>query len=169
MDAIYLRISKNIWGETASLVASSDFRVKKYCSWGWDFRQRKMRVWNTRASRRHRRSKGSVGALIMAIEYKIAWGIYLGAGLILLSLWSWVSQIISSSILRNVSRATVFLLIFLPWNLPGEDGYYAPASLVILLEYSIGSAEKIGGALLALASSIGSVSVFCILREIFKR
>ena len=105
----------------------------------------------------------------MDIEYQIAWGIYLGAGLILFSLWFWVSQIISSSILRGVTRVTLFLLIFLPWNLPGEDDYYAPASLVVVLEFSIGSAEKIGGALLALALSIGSVAVFYILRGIFKR
>ena len=105
----------------------------------------------------------------MDIEYQIAWGTYLGAGLVLFSLWCWVSQIIASSILRSVSRATVFLLIFMPWNLPGEDGYYAPASLVIVLEFSIGSVEKIGGALLALSLSIGSVAAFYILRGIFKR
>ena len=105
----------------------------------------------------------------MDIEYQIAWGIYLGAGLILFSFWCWVSQIIASSILRGVSRATVFLLIFMPWNLPGEGDYYAPASLVIVLEFSIGSVEKIGGALLALSLSIGSVAAFYILRGIFKR
>ena len=105
----------------------------------------------------------------MDIEYRIAWSIYLGAGLIFFSLWCWVSQIISSSILRGMSRATVFLLIFMPWNLPGEDSYYAPASLLIVLEFSIGSAEKIGGALLALSLSIGSVAALYILRAIFKR
>ena len=128
-----------------------------------------MRVRNTCAPRRYRKSKSSLGARIMDIEYQIAWGIYLGAGLILFSLWFWVSQIIPFSVLRSVSRATVFLLIFLPWNLPGEDDYFAPASLIVGLEFSIGSAEKIGGALLALALSIGIVTIFYILRGIFKR
>ena len=50
-----------------------------------------------------------------------------------------------------------------------RGGYYAPASLVIVLEFSIGSVEKIGGAFLALSLSIGIVAAFYILRGIFKR
>ena len=106
---------------------------------------------------------------MMDIEYQIAWGVYLGAGLIFFSLWCWASQFITSSVLRGVTRATLFFLIFLPWNLPGESGYYAPASLVVVLEFFIGSGDKIGGALLALALSIGSAAVFFVLRGIFKR
>tara|TARA_B100001093_G_C26807355_1_gene1006059 strand:+ start:1430 stop:1747 length:318 start_codon:yes stop_codon:yes gene_type:complete len=105
----------------------------------------------------------------MGIEYQIAWGIYLGAGLIFFSLWCWVSRFIASHVLRGLSRATLFFLIFLPWNLTGEDGFYAPASLVIVLEFFIGSADKIGGALVALALCIGCAAVFFVFRGIFKR
>ena len=106
---------------------------------------------------------------MMDIEYQIAWGVYLGAGLILFSLWCWVSQYISYGIPRAVSRASLFFIIFLPWNLPGQSSYYAPASLIIVLEFFIGSADKIGGALLALCLSIGSAVVVFVLRGIFKR
>ena len=105
----------------------------------------------------------------MDIEYQIAWGIYLGAGLIFFSFWCWVSQFIASNVLRGLSRATLFFLIFLPWNLPGESGSYAPASLIIVLEFFIGSADKIGGALVALALCIGFAAIFYVLRGIFKR
>ncbi len=105
----------------------------------------------------------------MDIEYQIAWGIYVGAGLIFFSLWWGFSQIIASGILRGTSRTTLFLLIFLPWNLPGQGTYYAPASLVVVLEFFIGSADEIGGALLALAFSTGIAAVFVVLREILKR
>ena len=105
----------------------------------------------------------------MDIEYQIAWGVYLGAGLIFFSLWCWASQSIASNVVRGLTRATLFFLIFLPWNLPGESGYYAPASLVVVLEFFIGSGDKIGGALFALALSIGSAAVFFVLRGISKR
>jgi hypothetical protein len=106
---------------------------------------------------------------MMDIEYQIAWSVYLGAGLIFFSLWCWASQFITSNVLRGVTRATLFFLIFLPWDLPSESGYYAPASLVVVLEFFIGSGDKIGGALFALALSIGSAAVFFSLRGIFKR
>ncbi len=105
----------------------------------------------------------------MDIEYQIAWGIYLGAGLIFFSIWCWISQFIASSLFRAVSRATLFFLIFLPWNLPGEGWHFAPAILIVVFEFFIGSADKIGGALFALALSIGSSTVFFALRAVFKR
>ena len=106
---------------------------------------------------------------MMDIEYQIAWGVYLGAGLISFAFWCWASQFFASSVLRGVTRATLFFLIFLPWNLPGEGDFYAPASLIVVLEFFIGSGDKIGGALFALALSIGSAAVFFLLRGIFKR
>tara|TARA_Y100001970_G_C13470700_1_gene479518 strand:+ start:139 stop:459 length:321 start_codon:yes stop_codon:yes gene_type:complete len=106
---------------------------------------------------------------MMDIEYQIAWGVYLGAGLIFFSLGCWFSQFIVSGVLRGLFRATLFFLIFLPWNLPGEVAYYAPASLVVVLEFFIGSADKIGGALVALALSIGGAAFFFVIRGIFKR
>ena len=105
----------------------------------------------------------------MDIVFLFGWGVLLGAGLIFFSFWCWASQFIASSALRGVTRATLFFLIFLPWNLPGEGDFYAPASLVVALEFFIGSGDKIGGALFALALSIGSAAVFFSLRGIFKR
>ena len=56
---------------------------------------------------------------MMDIEYQIAWGVYLGAGLYFFSLVLG-EPIYCFYVLRSVTRATLFFLIFLPWNLPGE-------------------------------------------------
>ena len=102
---------------------------------------------------------------MMEIEYQIAWG-YIGGGAYFF--FGANSQFIVSTVFRGMT-ANLFFLLFLPWNLPGEVAYYAPASLVVVLEFFIGSADKIGGALVALALSIGGAAFFFVIRGIFKR
>ena len=105
----------------------------------------------------------------MEEHYFVAWGIYLGSGMMFFVLWWQLNSFIGIKIFRDFSRGLMFLLIFFPWQISVPEKHYVPASLIVALEFSIGSADEIGGALTALLFSIGCLCFVLILRAIFNR
>ncbi|MEM6709493.1 MAG: hypothetical protein AAF648_11960 [Pseudomonadota bacterium] len=66
--------------------------------------------------------------------YGIAWLVVFGAGLVTLGCWFMLTRAIGYSWLRTTLRCLVAGWILLPAPVPGFDGQYAPAYIVVLFE-----------------------------------
>ena len=74
-------------------------------------------------------------------SYVVAWGIYILAGIGCCVVWWKLTSYISHKGWRELQRGAIAVLIFTPWYTAESPDFFAPASLVLLMDLILAGAD----------------------------
>ena len=81
-------------------------------------------------------------AFIGQYQYSIAWGVYLGAGVLFSLFWWKLTSRITHSGWRDLLRGVALVVIFTPWYAGDAHEHFAPAIVIVLLDLILGSTDN---------------------------
>ncbi len=106
--------------------------------------------------------------MAFSLEYWVAWACYFGFG----GLFAWQLFALTeawSFLGRALIRGSFFVLAFTPWTLQDPSGYFAPALIILMMDFLLkGDASTLEGGLALLIVYLGmvmAVTVYAALRR----
>lgn len=66
--------------------------------------------------------------------YLLVWAGYLGVSLVALFAWWQLTRWVAWRALRELLRATLVIILLVPWSVPSSPEHYAPAVVVVAIE-----------------------------------
>lgn len=97
------------------------------------------------------------------MDYLVAWGLYLIAGVGCMAVWLKITSFLHHSGWRDLARGIAIVLIFTPWIAGESAQYYAPALVVMLMDLTLaGTASGLQGGVALLISAFVMLLVLTI-------
>lgn len=67
-------------------------------------------------------------------EYLTTWAAYLLSSAGLMVVWWYMTKLLPFAVLRNMLRVSVAVALVMPYPVPGQEGFLAPATMMTFLE-----------------------------------